>query len=162
LLSLLYLDWLNPFAVSALLLTWSLTAHGSRMEWKGVGNVLVEAAVRTMPSLLILGLSIALSAIWQHRLVLPAVVVDGSLTVGIGQGMVWLFGAAVAVITAAMLRHGLAAMALLAPPAVLLAQTIDLSLLLQGPGLAAAIALGTRIGINRADRRGSCPGGMSR
>lgn len=156
LLLLLYLEWLNAITVAALLFTWSLKARRRRVAWDHIPKVFAEAAVRTMPSLLVLGLSLAASATWQHRVNWPGVVFDDFLTLAIGQGIVCLLSAAAAALTATMIRHSLAAMALIAPPAIVLAQTINLSLLLQGLGLAVAIALGTRTGVQRAGQNAPC------
>lgn len=146
--SLFYGGWLNPVAVAALVLIWVLAVRlvrGDRTPWIHVARLFGAAAVRTMPAVLILGLSIAWASLWQHRRVLPLQTLDGSLSGGLAQTAIWLLCAAAAALLAIVVPNRLAVMALLAPPAILLAQASGLGLLVQGLGLAGSIALGAQL-----------------
>lgn len=148
-LGLLYASWSSPLAVAALLLVWvvldPMMLRG-RVRRTLAPELIVEAVVRSMPAVLVLGLTLAWVALWQHRLGLPGAGTDGALINGVIQISTWLLSVAAAALAGVLIRHALAAMALIAPPAIVLAQATALDLVTLGVGLAVATAVGTELG----------------
>ncbi len=148
LVSLLYTGWLNPVTVAALVLAAvvldSLLLR-PRMEWSQLPSLAMEGVIGTMPALLILGLAIAWVSIWPQGSMISGEWIDGVRSTGFGPPITWLVCAAMSVIAGIVIGNRLAAMALIAPPAILLAQASGLDLLFQGPGLVLALALGDHV-----------------
>lgn len=143
LLCLLYADWVSPIAVAALVFAWvaldQVVLRG-RIALARVPELVVEAVVRTMPAVLTLGLMVAAMALWQHRLGWPQG--EGVVFALIVQTGAGVCSALVAAAAGFLIGRGLAAMALIAPPAILLAQASDLDLVVQALVLTVALALG--------------------
>lgn len=143
LLCLLYVDWVSPIAVAALVFAWvaldQVVLRG-RIALARVPELVVEAVVRTMPAVLILGLMVAAMALWQHRLGWPQG--EGLVFALVIQTSAGVCSALAAVATGFLIGRGIAAMALIAPPAILLAQASDLDLVVQALVLTVALALG--------------------
>ncbi|MFW5815357.1 MAG: hypothetical protein ACOCVP_00750 [Wenzhouxiangella sp.] len=158
LVGLLYVGWPNPIAVAALVFVWvtlDQAVFRGRMSRAHVPELVVAGVVRTIPAVLILGLTIAATALWQHRLSWPQG--EGVMFALISQTSAAAGSALVAVAAGFLISRAIAATALVAPGAILLAQASGLDLLVQGLVLSVAVALGGGLRRRAARTRAAPP-----